>query len=941
MAAIARSLPAQDATATPPDSVPSTVQFLERGDLAQLPADRVEELLLLRPGITATSLGELSLSGGGPGDAAVYMDGVPVLSGFRGLPFFRSAVFETTEAGLVAGTNAIERVDVTTGPLPAGVGNGRAGVISYWTRTESGKFGAKLGLESGEALGGSSSLGSNRIEGSLGGALTTRLSIFAAGVLDGQRGMSIGLGAERAPVFVPVGVDTTVMVPESFDPAAPSTPVTLRNYELASRTPASGKSSYQFLGKATYQLGVDASLSLLAAASQDQNRNFDYGNLENSQALTANRGSSAIYALSLRRAVRRSSAPVSVEAHLSYQRDRELSGPLTAEGAADLGSPFAGLAVAPLDHRFDFKNFPLDEELVRNFRFNIPGSRRSPFDLENLPQYALFDRFRNNAYGLYHRAAAVPLQFYEQGGPVSRLTLYRESRWVAAGALDWTMSGAQRLRLGGEVSRLTVGNYSHLLTDQLDSDVYLEHPVRAAIFAEDRLRVGPVSIVAGLRLDHYRTGARHPAFPVITTHPLFDPSNPEALTENDSIFPKDESHRDLSPHLQIAVPITEATVFRVGYAQQVQMPDLRLVFAGINSDANIGGVQQWFGSDLDFERTTTYELGIRHSLDRHTVVDAAGYVRQNRDEIILRLVTVFDPTIGVGGNFRQFRNEGRGDVQGLDLMVDRQFSSVLRASVAYSYQDATRILAASSFLPQNEIPQAESRPHALAGMVALQLPTEWRRGSTAGAIFSGAGLYATFRATTGTPYTRCTAGNELSSEGCSFIGPDGLNSARLPSFKRLDLRLTKDFGLGGRTLTAFVDARNLLNTRNVLAVFAATGRTDHPQEADDHRARALMEYSGEAAASGVLRPDGAIDLSFGGLVDPRAGCGTWQTEDGIPAAPNCVYLIRAEERFGNGDHLFDVAEQESSANALYQVLRGLHNFTGAPRRVRIGLEFTF
>lgn len=78
-----------------------------------------------------------------------------------------------------------------------------------------------------------------------------------------------------------------------------------------------------------------------------------------------------------------------------------------------------------------------------------------------------------------------------------------------------------------------------------------------------------------------------------------------------------------------------------------------------------------------------------------------------------------------------------------------------------------------------------------------------------------------------------------------------------------------------------------------------------------------------------------------GITDPRTGCGTWQDQSGLPAAPNCVYLIRAEERFGNGDYLFDVAEQAEAADALYQVVRGIQNFTGAPRRVRLGLELEF
>ena len=37
-----------------------------------------------------------------------------------------------------------------------------------------------------------------------------------------------------------------------------------------------------------------------------------------------------------------------------------------------------------------------------------------------------------------------------------------------------------------------------------------------------------------------------------------------------------------------------------------------------------------------------------------------------------------------------------------------------------------------------------------------------------------------------------------------------------------------------------------------------------------------------------------------------------------------MYLIRAEQRFGNGDHLFTIDEQSNAINALYDVARGEH-----------------
>ena len=84
-----------------------------------------------------------------------------------------------------------------------------------------------------------------------------------------------------------------------------------------------------------------------------------------------------------------------------------------------------------------------------------------------------------------------------------------------------------------------------------------------------------------------------------------------------------------------------------------------------------------------------------------------------------------------------------------------------------------------------------------------------------------------------------------------------------------------------------------------------------------------------------------MDLTFGGVGDPRTGCGNWVAADLRPAAPNCVYLIRAEQRFGDGDHVFTVDEQRRASDAFYRFERGIQTFTDEPRRLRLGIEVTF
>ena len=79
--------------------------------------------------------------------------------------------------------------------------------------------------------------------------------------------------------------------------------------------------------------------------------------------------------------------------------------------------------------------------------------------------------------------------------------MYRENRWVGKANLDWQFDRYNRIKFGGEFTHYDIGNYSHQLDDQIFSDVFLEKPIRWNLFAEDRLDLGDVVLVGGLRYD--------------------------------------------------------------------------------------------------------------------------------------------------------------------------------------------------------------------------------------------------------------------------------------------------------------------------------------------------------------------------------------------------------------------------------------------------------
>jgi hypothetical protein len=209
-----------------------------------------------------------------------------------------------------------------------------------------------------------------------------------------------------------------------------------------------------------------------------------------------------------------------------------------------------------------------------------------------------------------------------------------------------------------------------------------------------------------------------------------------------------------------------------------------------------------------------------------------------------------------------------------------------------------------------------------------------------GGILRNLSVFSTFRYTSGTAYTKCGVSNEeqsvLSIENCVRLFPEGINTQRLPAFKELNTRFTKSFGLGGLDLTGYLDIRNLLNFRNVVQVFAVNGDIQNEGERDANLQADLADLATERDVNSAVGPDGAMVLPTA-----HEACGTWVSGKNRPAAANCMYLIRAEQRYGNGDHVFSLDEQENAINALYDTARGEHQQLGVGRRARLGFEINF
>ncbi len=965
------------------------------GELASnLPVDRLNQVLALQPGVVASASGNtISIRGGRMDEAAVYIDGVPTTSGNRGTGF-------TSPAGNTLGLaeGSVEEASVTTGSSSAEFGNAQSGIISLATKSGGSRFQGSLAYETEEVFPDASNMGFNKVSASLGGPLVGNLTFFVSGDVEGNRSASSGKERELNPLYVIAGVDRTIAVPSAIgSPTADTTYVDVYNFAAytgecdnlpvgagapaamkdnygqdcqGARTPGSAFGSWRGQAKLNMSYGTGSRVSLSYLTSQAQGRNFTYVNLYNPRAIFGNRGWNQVATFNWTQNLTKSAErALALDVALSYQTDRFLQSPMTSDEEVSTRDPFGGFLIAPLDLVYDFDTFPLNDELVENFKYNRANSRRSPYDLENLNQYSLVEQYRNNAYGLRG--------FSEGGGPTGRLFMNKEDRYIGKAALDWQFDRYNRLKLGGEYTKYDMYSYSHQLNSQAFSDVWNEEPIRYNAFIEDRLDLGDVVVVGGLRYDFYDSKAERPYlcetdpdrenfgqcayFPRVSSFG-FDKGSEEydpAMIQ----FRKDESHDYLSPHIQVAFPVTDRTNFRLSYAHQVQAPDFGLIYDGINTDYSVTNTNHGWGADLDFGKTITFEFGIRHSFNEDMVLDVSAYNKDNLSNAAGRLVSLYDPFLGRNVDIRLMTNADFGNTRGVDVRLDRRFGNYFNGWFSYTYQQAkntgsdpfTYINFGSRIInqvsggnqppPQSIAPTNSSRPHSLAGAFSLSLPDGFRDGTTLGTVLENFSVFTTFRMASGTAFTRCpnTLDNAAVTSGnpCARSYEGDYNGARLPTFKTVDMRFTKGLALGGTDLTVYLDVRNVFNFENVLAVFTGTNDVVNGLEVEDNWRGDSSDFREEGFRNtGVLQADGSLDMTFGGL--GANACGNWVNQSGVPTGPNCFYIIQAEQRFGDGNGIFTLAEQRRASDAFYyDGGRGLQAFTGRGRSARLGVELSF
>ena len=866
-------------TTPPATDTLSAGGVVRRAALRRLPIDDPRHALPLVAGVTLRG-GEIGIAEspgisirGAASPPAFYLDGAPIRLQTFGVP------------GLGIDYHALDAVAVTSGAAPASLADAAGGVVSYTTRSGGDWLTGDVRWSSDEPFGDAASVGYNHITGTAGGPIGSRARFFVVAGLQGQRSQYRGIGAAGVPIFAPAGIDTVV----TLSTGAAVTLPTFTAWDGGLRRPFDWTTTRQLVGRLDVRYGTGSTVTVTGLAGDLQQRLFPGQDIMDPAIYGGRRVTGGVGIVNWRHALAPATA---LQLNLSYAREGAMSGPLDPETEVATRDPYLGISFSSLKFTGD-GILPGIDEVVRNVRTN--SGLRTPY--LNREDLRLAQPHRLNPYGM---ATSWPTSGVDRA-----LTFIRERRLNVRGSVE-RRTGNHAVTAGLDFARVSVALYTSSLLRQAFMDVFSEQPSRVGAFVSDRLNIGEGGVLeVGVRIDRYAPGGELPKVPGrIYSNPdwSFNASTSDTAYRNSvaRVFSPVKTQTFLSPRLRFAIPVAPRASVRLGYSRVVEPPAWADFYRGANSDLDFTNTRDLFGRDVPFAVASLIDVGARLDVGPALMVEASLFRRES-SIYVGRILPYADPlNSGDTVNIFSFATVPDATQWGIETKLDWQGNRWLSGFAVYALGRRT-IGSGDPFTSQ-----------LIAAAAIAELPA----GSLNAVVM--------MRAMSGAPYTRLlNNGTGTITPGINGFAAEPVNASRLPWTKVLDLRIGKTVRAGGRDWEVFVDARNVLNVRNVRALFAETGDVTNDVFRDQRLASEFANLTGEAANNGALQAGNTIDLT---------ACGSW-------ADPvNCVTLTRVERRFGDGNGLYTVAEQQAALNAFYQSVYGPSRFYNAGRTLRVGAE---
>jgi outer membrane receptor protein involved in Fe transport len=350
-------------------------------------------------------------------------------------------------------------------------------------------------------------------------------------------------------------------------------------------------------------------------------------------------------------------------------------------------------------------------------------------------------------------------------------------------------------------------------------------------FAHDLWRYEGLILSTGLRFD------------------VFSPGQQVPLSE----LPSGKRYKhQWSPRLGVSYPVTErdALSFHYGWTYQTVTSSALFENRGVASTVATQG-----NPDLEPETDVAYQAALQHAFTRDLYGQFTLFYRD-----IYGLLTVRPERDAAGNQVSVWVNGDYASARGFELSLARSFSHHFSSDVAYTYSVATGVASDPAeaqqfvnggrlYLPISERALRWDQRHSLSWQATLRYPGLW-------------GMHAQWSYGSGLPFTPQFRDDRRAD-------PRLENSRRLPTSSRLELSGDRYVKLWGQDLTLFVDARNVLDARNIAGLSWGDGFNPNVNLSGGDDYAIYYTETGRAGGAYLQDTNGDHVLDWVPVNDPR------------------------------------------------------------------------
>ncbi|NUO81756.1 TonB-dependent receptor [candidate division KSB1 bacterium] len=413
-----------------------------------------------------------------------------------------------------------------------------------------------------------------------------------------------------------------------------------------------------------------------------------------------------------------------------------------------------------------------------------------------------------------------------------------------------------------EATKGTIGNVGFYGYDvdgrtKINSGVYgPRNPLFASGYMQTKWEYRDLILNVGLRYERIDAKVLKPVSAEISPNDksLYDPTNQTLL---ESAVTETEAQDFLLPRVNFAFPVTDRTVFYAQYGKYVQMPNLDDLYRGgfrtLSRDvlpetrSLYGFFGQYVGFTAEPEKTEQFELGIRQSLTDNFAFTITTFYKDMSDQ--LRLDRVYADGTGALADgtpiLSGWVNNDFGTAKGLETTLELRRTKRLAAKFSHTLSDAR---GTGSDSRSTRVAVSDASVAIYPTLIYRLNQNQTHRGSAVldyrfaqgdgNSILQGIGLNAVLTYSSGHSYTRIQEPNTLGQANAWDVGTDPqsdprysnpiepINSSTTPWNFNLDLNLDKQFYFSKFNVRVYANMLNVLNTRNIINVYATTGTAD-------------------------------------------------------------------------------------------------------------------